>query len=95
MKLRFFFDYGGDCLWADDSEARAAYGYPVNLDELPLSVETKELSRTVGALFDELLESKQDEAHSRRQDVYRQRSKELYERLVTELGPSFNVVNEI
>jgi len=95
MKLRFFFDYGGDCLWADDGEARAAYGYPVNLDELPLSVETKEFSRTVGALFDELLENKQDEAHSRLQDVYRQRSKELYERLVTELGPAFNVVNEI
>ncbi len=42
-KLRFFFDPGSrTCLWADGEEARQKFGYPVLLDELPISEDLKQ-----------------------------------------------------
>lgn len=34
--LRFFFEYGGPCLWAANDEARERFGYPVELSDLPI-----------------------------------------------------------
>lgn len=34
--LRFFFDYDGTCLWADNDAARERFGYAVDLSDLPL-----------------------------------------------------------
>ena len=37
MRLRFFFDAGsGVCLWAQDAEAKARFGYPVEADVLDI-----------------------------------------------------------
>jgi hypothetical protein len=38
MRLRFFFDAGsGVCLWAQDAEAKARFGYPVKSRDLDIS----------------------------------------------------------
>ena len=39
--LRFFFDYGGTCLWAANDAARERFGYAVDLAELPISDELR------------------------------------------------------
>ena len=53
MKLRYFFDPGsGVCLWAGDDEARNAFGYPVELKQLPLSQEIVALGQQLTAQFD-------------------------------------------
>lgn len=37
MRLRFFLDAGaGVCLWAQNDAMKARFGYPVELDDLPL-----------------------------------------------------------
>ncbi len=43
MKLRYFLDWGGDILWAGDDEASDKYGYPVNMELLPISQESRKL----------------------------------------------------
>ena len=48
MKLRYLFDPGsGVCPWAADDEARKAFGYPVQLKQLPLSQEVVALGQQV------------------------------------------------
>jgi hypothetical protein len=39
--LRFFFDYGGTCLWAANDAARARFGYAVDPADLPIADELK------------------------------------------------------
>ena len=43
MKLRYFLDWGGDILWAGDDEASDKYGYPVNMELLSISQESRKL----------------------------------------------------
>lgn len=53
MRLRLFFDAGsGVCLWAGDERAREKYGYPLDLDALPLTAETIELGNALTERFD-------------------------------------------
>jgi hypothetical protein len=53
MKLRYFFDPGsGICLWAADDEARAQFGYPVELEELSLAGDTLALGNSLIERFD-------------------------------------------
>jgi hypothetical protein len=42
FKLRYFFEWGGDCLWAANDTAMEKFGYPVFLDDLPLTDETRQ-----------------------------------------------------
>jgi hypothetical protein len=57
MILRYFFDAGsGVCLWAADDEARAAFGYPVELEELDLPRDTIFLGNRLIAIFDESID---------------------------------------
>lgn len=42
MRLRFFFDAGsGVCLWAQDAEAKARFGYPVEASMLDVAEELR------------------------------------------------------
>ena len=41
-RLRYFFDAGsGVCLWAGNAAARARWGYPIDLDDLPLPADLR------------------------------------------------------
>ena len=51
MRLRYFLDWGGDILWAGDDEANAKYGYPADLDLLPISHETRELIKRLFCIW--------------------------------------------
>ena len=52
-RLRYFFDPGsGTCLWAADHDTRAALGYAVDHDALPLSAATKGLLTQFVTRFD-------------------------------------------
>ncbi len=51
MRLRYFLDWGGDILWAGDDEANAKYGYPADLDLLPISNETRELIKSLFCIW--------------------------------------------
>jgi len=43
MRLRFFFDAGsGVCLWAQDADAKARFGYPVEAEALDIPAELRD-----------------------------------------------------
>ncbi|MDP9363464.1 MAG: hypothetical protein M3Q10_04400 [Chloroflexota bacterium] len=55
-RLRYFFDPGsGIYLWSGNAQARSAFGYPVCIEELPLSPDTILEARRVTASFDRSL----------------------------------------
>ncbi len=100
MKLRYFFDPGsGICLWASDEEARVAFGYPVELDELPLPQELVTIGHGLIEWFDTSIDwgcppnpspwSPVDEAN------FRAASDDFYSRLVAALGPEFELMNQV
>ncbi|MBB6632620.1 hypothetical protein [Cohnella thailandensis] len=42
-QIRFFFEYGGGCLWGVDERTKEKFGYYINPEDLPLSKETIDL----------------------------------------------------
>ena len=49
--MRFFFEWGGDCLWAANEAARQRFGYPVDLSKLPIGDELRRDLRQVEEHF--------------------------------------------
>jgi hypothetical protein len=97
--LRFFFDWcSGGCLWAGNDAAREKYGEGSIDKYLPLSIETKELSRSLSAWHDESLNWRAplDPGPWRQEecDKFNLASKELLQVIRDELGEEFNVINE-
>lgn len=86
-RMRFFFDgCAGHCLWSGNDAASGKYGYPVFLDDLPLSDETKQAGEA-------LLDRAVDGATDWPQIVLDARS--FIERLRAELGQDFEIVDEL
>lgn len=86
-RMRFFFDgCTGHCLWSDSDAALEKYHYPVFLDELPASDEVKR----VGAV---LLDRVTDDSTDWTLLVPEARS--FLDRLRVELGPDFEIVDEM
>jgi hypothetical protein len=97
-RLRYFFDYGGPCLWAANDTARDRFDYSIDLAELPLSPETIQTAKEIGAWFDQSLNWdyppdpgpwRQDEC-----DRFNRATADLLNRIRQELGSEFEVVNE-
>jgi hypothetical protein len=99
MKLRYLFDPGsGVCLWAADDEAKRAFGYRVELEQLPLSQEVLELGEQLIILFDTSIDwrypPRPSPWSSVEQESFRVASQQFYKRLVSELGKRFEIVDE-
>ena len=98
-KLRYIFEYDGYCLWANNDEALDQFGYCVHNKDLPLSNNTIQLLDALGDEFHTSLNwddpagpSPWTEEH--REDFFNRATK-AYEILVNELGPDFEVVNDL
>lgn len=92
MQLRYFFDWSGDILWAGDDEALKKFGYPVDLDKLPLSDQTKQM---VIQLFDDWVKVKDERNLEIDTKEFTLANESLYSRIVHELGSSFEVFKEM
>lgn len=94
MKLRYFFDWGGDFLWAADAEANEMYGYPANTELMPLSQVTRELAARLGRMFEEQAHAR-EESQPAMNHEFEDACDDLYRRIVRELGPDVEVINEM
>jgi len=99
MKLRYFFDPGsGACLWAGDDEARKTFGYPVDLQKLPLAQETVTLGQQLITHFDTSIDWDDPQNPSPWSDAekqsFRAASQNLYATLSSALGRHFEIVDE-
>lgn len=101
MGFRYFLDPGADvCLWADDDEAHARFEYPVRLEELPLSADTV----LAGQRLIDWFCSRSIDWHcpngpppwsAAEEARFHDEAERFYERLVAELAPDFEIVNEL
>ncbi len=82
----------GDILWAEDDEALEKFGYPVNLDNLPLSEQTKQM---VMQLFDDWAKVKDERNLEIDTKKFTLASDKLYSKIVEELGSTFAVLKEM
>ncbi len=97
--LRYFFDWGGPCLWANNDSARDRFGIgAVNVVDLPLSDATKRRADELAAWHDQSLNQdyppdpspwRQDEC-----DRFNDASQQLLETIRNELGDDYDIVDE-
>ena len=94
--LKFMFDWGsGTCLWSTNDVAREKYGYPVDIEQLPIS---SELAKSLIELVD-----KHDEAldwdcpnndllwNEEQVKLFLQNARRYYERLCEEIGEEYSI----
>lgn len=99
-KLRFFFEWGGGCLWPGNDVATSAFGDgPLDTSEttLPLSAETLRRCRELAEWYDTSLNQtyppdpgpwRQPEC-----DRFNEAVKHLLGTILAELGDQFEVIN--
>lgn len=97
-KLRFFFEYGGigDCLWSSNDVTYKEFGFgSLDLELLPLSDDLKTILYDMSEEYQSSLDwnyppnpSPWSEEHKK---DFLIRSKQVYQRLVLELGDDFEV----
>jgi len=88
-KIRFFFEYGGDCFWGGDAAAVERYGYPIAPTDLPLPAE---LAAQCSAMAEQwwLAASVNSEgSFPSREETVR-----LIERVRDALGDEFEIIDE-
>lgn len=100
MKLRFFFDAGsGICIWAGDNAAREAFGYPIELENLPLDADTIVRGEDLIRRFDASLDWNDPAGPSpwpeEERNSFLRDANEFHSILVEKLGSSFEVLNEV
>lgn len=100
MKLRYFFDPGsGVCLWALDEEARAAFGYPVGLERLPLPDELIAMGNELITWFDTSINWNYPPNPSPWSPAERLEfmagSNTFYSRLIAVIGNEYELVSEV
>lgn len=94
--LRFFFDAGsGICLWSGNDAARERFDYPVELDDLPLSEETREAAAALLARYDAQFNWDDPASDGADDPQFNAAARAVLERIRAELGPEFEVRDEL
>lgn len=97
-KFRFFFEYGGGCLWSADANTESKFGYPVRLEKLRLSKETLAKLERLEAQFQTSLNWNYppDPSPWRQQEcnAFNFEVERLVTEVIQELGPDYEIVNE-
>ena len=97
-RIRYFFDYGGICLWAGDTVTSDTFNYPIDPERLPLSAETTARIHHMITWHETSLNWdyppdpgpwRQDECHH-----FNLATRALYTLIQDELGNEFEVVYE-
>ena len=91
MKLRYFLDWGGDILWAGDDDANIKYGYPANMDLLPISENSRGLIEKLFFLWISIAQG----VNSKKEiENFNSLNEEVFSRLMHELQ-SIEILNEM
>jgi len=97
--FRFFFDYGsGVCIWAANEIAEKKFGYPVLSDELPISKALIDELDSLVIEYDDSLDwdNPPDSPWTEEQFInFDNRANIAYIKLCKELGPNYEIKNEI
>jgi len=95
--LKYWFEWGGTCLWSDNDAAKEEFGYAVDEQTLPLSQKLKDLLRYLQAYHDTMMDmdnAPEDSPWWSEGDsiMFNTKKKFAYEQLCKELGADFKVL---
>ncbi len=98
-ELRFWFEFGGVCLWGMNEAAKNKFGYAIGPESLPIS---KALIDKLDQMQDEYATfidwddpAKPTEWTQDHMRDFLRRADEIYEKIKIELGPEYEVTNEV
>ncbi|WP_124100022.1 hypothetical protein [Ruminococcus sp. Marseille-P6503] len=96
-EMKYMFDWGsGTCVWSINDNANDRYGYPVMIDDLPISQELKDDLETVIEKHDEALDWSDpagDLLWDQEQiEQFTQKAVCLYNRLCNELDSDYKII---
>ena len=98
-KLRFFFEWGGYCLWSANDEARNKYGYPIEPSKLPLSKETLEKIKNMESWYQTALDWNDPGGPSpwtrEENEKFGREAKTLLEKIISELGEDYEIIDKM
>jgi hypothetical protein len=99
FRFRFFFDTGsGVCLWSDNDATRERFGYPVDLEQMPLPQTIRRRGSFLIAWYDTFMDWENSPAASRwwprEESAFKAAVQELLVLLREHLGPDFVLVDE-
>lgn len=99
-KFRFFYDWGsGICLWSANDEARELYGYPVNLNDLPISQALVTEGNRLAELWDTSLDWNDPAGDSPWNDEqytqFYSEARQFIQRLEQALGLQYKIIDEL
>ena len=97
--IRFWFDYGGICLWSVNKMACDRYGYAIESDKLPISAELLENLNELEDEYHSYLDwnyppSPSPWTKELKQDFI-DRATDIYNVLCRELGNQYEVINDV
>jgi hypothetical protein len=94
--LRFFFDNcAGVCLWSGNDAAHEAFDYPVDLDMLPLPDRTIEQGQGIINRFEAFLSELESPNKATAFDLFRHDSKAFLHLMREQLGPDFEILDQM
>lgn len=98
-RLKFWFEHGGNCIWASNDKANAEYGYAINSNSLPISNELVSLLNSLENEFYTYLDwvyppnpSPWSEDHKK---DFIDRATVAYNNLCKELGEIYIIENDV
>lgn len=97
-KIRFFCEYGGPCFWSANNAARARFGYSIDPEGLPLSLETISRTHELMRWFQDSLnwDYPPDPGPWRQEecDRFNDAARKLFDQVQMELGEEFTLSYE-
>ena len=98
-KMRYWFEWGGTCLWSANDAAREKFGYDVDERTLPISRKLKDLLWYLRAYHETMMDmdnAPDDSPWWTEEDtvMFKKKSKFAYEQLCRELGEEYEIVDE-
>ena len=98
-ELKFWFEHGGFCVWANNEAAKNKFGYAVNHEDLPISRELKNELNALEARYHGCIDwtcpSNPSPWPHEEWERFRSDAKNVYARLQKELGNAYHITNEI
>ena len=95
-EIRFFFEWGGYCLWSANEQAHNKYGYSIDPSELPLSKKTLEHIKKMGSWHHTALDWDDPGGPSpwtqEEWERFWKENKKLREIIKSELGEDFDLI---
>lgn len=97
--IRFWFENGGICLWSINQNAKDKYGYAIENNMLPISLELvkriNELEEEYSSYLDWDYPSNPSPWTKEHKQDFINRATDVYNDLCRELGNNYKVINEV